>query len=369
MAKWSRRHKSAVATVVLILLLAVLGLSISNLLIAREKAKVQAAYQDVARQQKTTAAALQEEARQRAIAEQNFQQAREMLDTLVQVSVDGMLQDAAAENVHSDLLHASLRYYENFIRQASNDPPVQAQLASAYLRVAKILDAVGSTPASRAALQKALEIQEQLVRANPQDRELRRELFAMYYDQGALRGRLQPLLIGRDAVQRHLTLSGEQVVAIHEILERQRHSNREFMDSHGTEPTEWRKVFQQNADAAHEAIAAILEPAQLARLEQIVLQRRGSRAFADADVAAVLGLSAEQKLRISMLREEASPFRQANPWVPPKRGESLDERVMAVLTDPQRAKWQEMIGEPFHDDWREWRAKRPPAGWGGGPKK
>ena len=88
--KWSRRHKQVVAFGLVVLLLAVLGLAVSNILVVRERSKTRQAYEEVARKQSETAAALADEAEQRTLAERSFRQAREMLDSFVQASIEDL---------------------------------------------------------------------------------------------------------------------------------------------------------------------------------------------------------------------------------------------------------------------------------------
>ncbi len=149
LGKWSRRHKQVVAASLAILLLAVMGLAVSNVLIVRERFKTREAYEEVARKQAETAVALKKEAEQRRLAEQSFRQAREMLDLFVQASIDDLAAKENDEDIRQAVLLASLPYYQSFIEQTRDDPPVQAELAASHLRVAKILDAIGSTPEAR----------------------------------------------------------------------------------------------------------------------------------------------------------------------------------------------------------------------------
>ena len=353
-SKWSRRHKSFVVAAVSILLLSVIGLSISNLMVAAEKTKVQKAYQRVAQEQSLTAAALREEARQRELAEQNFQQTREMLDSLVQVSVDSLAGVDNAEDARHELLEASLEYYQEFIEQASDNPPLQSELAAAHLRVAKILYAVGSTPAAKSALQEALETQERLVHENPHDPALRRGLFSMYLDQGVLAGGLHAMLLGRGTVQRHLKMKEDQVTAVEAVLEQQRQTRRQISDSRDVDVVEMRKAYQQQTESRHDAIADILDETQYQRLDQIVLQHRGTRAFSDDAVSSKLGLTAEQRVRISMLQNEAPPGRPRGPGRARHPFGLRDERIWELLTADQKETWSQMTGEPFSDDRRRW---------------
>src|SRR5207244_922865 len=92
------------------------------------------------------------------------------------------------------------------------------------------------------------------------------------------------------------------------------------------------------------ALAEILQPEQGRRLRQILLQRQGTQAFSDPQVAGELGLSAEQADRI--------------------RGLPDDKRRLELLTEEQQARWQAMLGEPFKGEIHLGPPSGPPRGPG-----
>jgi len=359
--KWSRRHKQVVAASLAILVLAVVGLAVSNVIVARERSKTREAYEEVARKQAETAAALQQEAEQRQLAEQSFRQAREMLDLFVQVSIDDLAAKETDDDIRQAVLLASLPYYQRFIEQTRDNPPLQAELVASHLRVAKILDAIGSTPEARAALENALETQERLVRERPFDEALRRGLFSMYFRLGVMRGGMPLMIVRQEAVQNHLDLRPDQVTRVREIVASQDQFNKDFWNQPSADPAQMRKTFREHLDATLKSLAEILEPAQLQRLNQIVLQRQGIWALSTPDVADQLALTSSQRSAIYNIQEDA--FRR-----PPghhHEGPSPDERIRQVLTPPQQTAWQQMLGEPT--DLGKWgppprrpRPKKPP---------
>lgn len=351
--KWSRRHRTLVASAVVVLALAVVALTVSNVLIARERAKTHKAYEQVADKQAATANALAEEAKQRALAEKSLHKARDMLDFVVEVSVVDLADIEEAEAPRAKLLQASLDYFDDFIEQAGDNPPLREELAASHLRVAKILSGVGSTVAAKSALERALEAQERLVRENPGDTELRRSLFAMYHQLGVLRGFLSLSLVSGETVQQHLGLNDEQIAKIDQIGEEHQRIYRQFCDSQSTDLARMRKEYQEHRNATKKVIAEILHPEQVKRLNEIVLQKRGANALDDPDIADKLDLAATQREKIVSLQNESRfPFQPRGPG----RGRSgtLDERFMEVLTPAQQDKWKEMTGKPFD-------------GFGGGP--
>jgi serine/threonine protein kinase len=347
-AKWSRRHKAMVASALVVLLLAVVALTISNVLIAQERARTHDAYKEVEEKQAVTATALAEEARQRALAEKNFQQAREMLDFFVQASVEDLAGLDEARAVRSKLLEASLNYYDDFIQQSRDNPPLQAELAASHLRVAEILDGIGSATAAKSALEKALETQERLVRENPDQPELRRVLFNMYHEFDILRGVVSLHLVAGETVQQHLELTEQQIAKINEINEEHWRLYQQLCESKSTDLARMRKEFLDHKEGAKAAIAETLNQEQMKRLDQLVLQRRREAAFDDPTIADELGLRAAQREKIASLQNERRfSFRRQGPGRFGGRSGLLDERVEEVLTPAQQDKWKEMTGEPF----------------------
>jgi serine/threonine protein kinase len=342
--KWSRRHKAVVASALLILVLAVAALAVSNVLIVRERFKTHEAYEEVARKQAATEKALADEAKQRALAEQSLRQAREMLDFFVQTAIDDLAAKDSDRVVQPTLLYASLAYYQDFIEQSHDNPKLQAQLAASHQRVAKILEAIGSTAEDRAVLEEALETQERLVRERPHDGALRWGLFSMYFHFGVLRGEMSVTIASQDAVQRHLDLRADQIEQIRSIAKSQERIRWEFCSSQGADLPAMRKKFRMHLDAASASLSQILTPGQRQRLDQIVLQRQGGWALGRPEIADELDLTASQRALILGIQEDVL---HRPPHWGRARGPSLDERVRAVLTPEQRELWQQMLGPAF----------------------
>jgi len=341
--KWSRRHKPLVALGLVALLLAVLGLAVSNVLVARERSKTRQAYEEVARKQSETASALAQEARQRELAEQSFRQAREMLDSFVQASIEDLAVKESDEDIRQALLLASLPYYQSFIEQTRDNPPLQTELAASHLRVAKILDVIGSTPEARVALENSLQTQERLVRERPHDEALRRGLFSMYFRLGVMRGGMPLMIVRQEAVQSHLGLGPDQVARIREIVAEQDRLHKEFWNLADAAPIDARTTFREHLDEALKALAETLKPGQSQRLHQIVMQRQGVWALGTPEVADQLALTSSQRSAIYGIQEDA--YRRSVHRTKPS-GPSTDERIRQILTPQQLVAWQQMLGEP-----------------------
>src|SRR5262249_1567674 len=143
-AKWARRHRALVAAAVCLLLLAAVGLGVSTALIAREQYRTRQAFEQLAAGQARTKAAFDAEAAQRARAEASFRQAREIVDFFTEVSEEALADKPELQGLRRKLLGAALEYYRDFIEQRRDDPSLQSQLAASHLRVATILDEIGS---------------------------------------------------------------------------------------------------------------------------------------------------------------------------------------------------------------------------------
>ncbi|MBC7818572.1 MAG: hypothetical protein IAG10_16920, partial [Planctomycetaceae bacterium] len=110
---------------------------------------------------------------------------------------------------------------------------------------------------------------------------------------------------------------------------------------------------------------ALLSETQRRRTEQLKLQQQGVRAFSTAAVAEKLGLTQAQRDEIAKLNRTSSSFgrdrttnndgqntsaadrfqqlRESSS----RRSAETREKILAVLTPEQKAKWSELTGEPF----------------------
>ncbi|MBI2826141.1 MAG: serine/threonine protein kinase [Planctomycetia bacterium] len=366
--KWSRRHRPVVASGVLLLLLAALGLLASTVLIAREHAKTKAAYA-------SERIKAQEADQQRQQAEARFRQARRAVDLLAEIGEDELTDAPFMQNVRRRILEATLDYYQDFIEDRTDDAALQADLIASRTQVQRILS-----------------------------------------DLADLRGfgqtmKMAMLLEERDA-QRDLGLSQEQIDEI-EAAQKQRWDrgspDRKF---HELSASEKHDHFQQEAEEQAAAIRGWLTPQQQARLKQIELQVRGLSAWTDTDVEQALALSDEQRASIRALVDashgagpgfdcppEDGPPRgpppgERPPGEPRPREASFDEparrepppqppheprdqgnegpnalirrQIESLLTSQQRQSWAELIGDTYLG--RAMRPRPPGEPHGHGPR-
>jgi hypothetical protein len=175
---------------------------------------------------------------------------------------------------------------------------------------------------------------------------------------GSAFGREAFPLLQQESVQKDLELSLDQVGRI-TLMNQQRQAAREAMLDLPREERD-RKALVDSA-AAEKEIRALLEPQQLVRLKQILLQQRGTRAWGDEEVVRALKLSHDQRVELATIREEYDTKRRDLQKIENKQEQqkkadalrqSIDERLLAVLTPTQQEKWDELIGPKFAGELR-----------------
>jgi tetratricopeptide (TPR) repeat protein len=97
-------------------------------------------------------------------AERSSRQARQAIDDyFVRVSEDTLLNEPGMQRLRYDLLQAALRYYQEFLDERGHDPGLRAEVAKTHWRVGRITGAIGSLADARAAYEQAIAIQEELL--------------------------------------------------------------------------------------------------------------------------------------------------------------------------------------------------------------
>lgn len=118
-AHWSRSHKQACAVATAVCLLAVIGLAIGTVLIAREKARAETNFQR---------------------AEKQRLQAQQAVDRFGTQLAEKLANIDGAERLRHEVLHQTLQYYQAFVREAEDDARLQDELGLVYSRMANLLD-------------------------------------------------------------------------------------------------------------------------------------------------------------------------------------------------------------------------------------
>ena len=301
--KWSRRHPALVAAGVLLLSVVSVGLFVHNRMIAGEQAK--------------TTQALEREKDRANEAERRFQQARQAVDVLIQVSEEDLVDNPTFFATRKRLLETAAAYYRDFIEQREGDVASQQELAAVQDRVKSIL-----------------------------------------HELATLQIHLQVMLVANSAVQTDLQLSSEQQPRLVEFVQQSTQAGFQlFSELRDLTSDARRRRFVELAESREQSLEKILTAAQRERLRQIVLQVQGFSAFQELDVIKALSLTREQRRGIREIEFEALTsfgperrssrgpdhwFEENNPHV-----QRAVQRVIGLLTSEQAERWRQLTGPKF----------------------
>lgn len=167
-------------------------------------------------------------------------------------------------------------------------------------------------------------------------------------------------LLRTSEVKTELKLEEAQTKKLDEINSEASRERAKLTEEYNAKVRELNKKTESNT-------LATLNDAQRRRAEQLQLQQQGIRALSTDAVAEKLGLTQEQRTEISKLTQRgptfggsrdrsttagnpnasaAERFQQATDEAAKRAAETRD-KVMAILTAEQKAKWTEMTGETF----------------------
>jgi hypothetical protein len=323
--KWLRRHPSVVVSTVVILLLGVVGLSISNLLVGRARAAVLTAWNEEQKKAKEAEEQREVAVKQTALAQQRLGQARELVDLLIRISNEDLSGrpfhgGQHLESLQRKLLETALSYYQDFIEDSAGDPKLQADLIVGRENVQKLL-------AELALLQTAGDV----------------------------------LLLTQQDVLDDLRVSPEQVPKLSALLQGM-HGHFDKMRhkfESGPKPSwpEFRTKLAELAKQNQTALAEILSDSQRMRLRQIGRQQHGLRVFKDPEMVEALALTDEQKFEVENIEQAMfkASEREAE-WrgwdKRPTRGQEIAafEKVSKLMTPVQQPRWQELFGATYEGE-------------------
>ena len=298
MHKWSRRHPSVVVAGVLLLIVIAGGLSYSN-------------YRENLRANEAEKSANE--------AEKRFQQARQVVDVLIEVSEGELADNPFVQATRRRLLGIALGYYQDFMDQRRGDAVAQGELAAVQERVKRILDELTV---------------------------LRREMHLG--------------LLENPAVPAALTLTADQQTQVAELL-KNRFEERESMwkDAPSLDEEARRRKSVKLVEQNDRALGEILSPEQLERLKQLAIQSQGVFVFKEPEIVEALDITPKQRTAIRAIEHDMFAKMRAlrqqgrgrgeGGWRPPNP-ELMDEavgRVVALLTADQARRWHELTGAVF----------------------
>jgi hypothetical protein len=165
------------------------------------------------------------------------------------------------------------------------------------------------------------------------------------------------MLLNNEKVQKELEIVPEQKEKLDALRQEQRQAMPDFRgmrdlseEERRAKMDEMRKKMEKQGEEMQAKIKEILLPNQLERLNQIRVQVLGSRAIMDAEVQKQLGITEEQKKKMTDLGQEMmGKFRDAQ-GDREKIQELLKEsekQVKDVLTADQKEKLEKMKGPAF----------------------
>jgi hypothetical protein len=165
-------------------------------------------------------------------------------------------------------------------------------------------------------------------------------------------------------LQKELEIVGDQKDKLAKLQAESMEKSRDlYTTTQDEDRQEWMRKYNEVAGRfareTDKQVRDILLPHQVKRLRQIVLQTRlqgagfgSSAGLASGEVADELGLSESQKRELKKKEKEltAEIQRKTREFYEQLREESEDE-LLSVLTDAQRKKLKELVGERF--DWQQ----------------
>jgi len=300
---WARRHPAAILVGAAVLLLVTAGSVLSAALVGAEQERTRI-------EQRRAEEAYQRERLRAEEAEARFVLARRAVDELFRVSEEELADRPGMEMLRTRVLRSALAYYQEFLVERRDDPSARAELLETTQHVEKILA-----------------------------------------DLAVLRAATHFYLLCQPVVLDDLKLTAQQRAVMKDLTAR---VGKEWMESFRdiglVSPAERgrRSVAQARNNEAE--LNILLTPEQQVRLRQIGLQSEGPGAFRDPEVAAKLALTPGQRERVRVIEDDAAYgwMRGTNRGAPPEaKGQSTNERLLAVLTDTQVRTWRAMTGAPI----------------------
>jgi peroxiredoxin len=165
------------------------------------------------------------------------------------------------------------------------------------------------------------------------------------------------ILIHEPQVLKDLELTAAERKAVQKVTDE---LDLRFFPLRNQPPAEARAALTKIIGEAEQGLSAVLRPAQLRRLNEILMRKLGTAALLREDVAARMSYVGSQSEQIQQIMSETERSvealqKQARDG---KTIESLQEeyvklktdeqiRILELLSPAQRTKWRELVGRPF----------------------
>jgi serine/threonine-protein kinase len=187
LGRWGRRHRAAMVGAAVVLVTAVVTLSVSTYVVRQKEQAAQDARQKADEnfhlaQEKERIA---REARERA--DHNFLLARDAVEkTVTKVAENERLKEADFHGLRKDLLQTAVPFYEEFVKQVTDDPALEAKRGLAYQRLALVRAEMGEHDAAIHEYSEMRSIFTRLADGHREEPAYRTRLAASHHNLGSL---------------------------------------------------------------------------------------------------------------------------------------------------------------------------------------
>lgn len=167
-------------------------------------------------------------------------------------------------------------------------------------------------------------------------------------------------LLRNKSVQAELKMTQPQIEKVDAKQQELQQQMRDLFQSSQGDPNAMQANRAKMQEMQNKAVADILDTTQQKRFKQIEYQQMGAQAFTRPDVADALKLTEDQRAKIRSIEQESfQQMREAMQGVDRQNmtdadrqklaslRKATDDKVVAVLTDAQKAQWKQMQGAPF----------------------
>lgn len=175
---------------------------------------------------------------------------------------------------------------------------------------------------------------------------------------GAPRGRGLIAMAQREEIVAELKLTEEQSAKLTEL---QADSRSAFQTLQALPDDERAAAMKSMREGQEKSVSEVLDAPQFARLLQLLWRETGLASVERDDVAKSLGLSDEQREKLTPILADRQSgqraLREAPAEVVTQKRQEWDDQLRAVLTEEQVQHWEELLGPPAPEP-----AKPAPAG-------
>lgn len=164
---------------------------------------------------------------------------------------------------------------------------------------------------------------------------------------GQPRGRGLLGIAQREEVVAELKLTEEQTA---KLIELQTGARSAFQSLQALPEGERAEAMQTMREGQEKSVTEVLDEPQLVRLLQLLWRETGLASLERDDVAKALGLSDEQRGKLSPILADRQSgqrtLRDATPEDAAQKRKEWDDQLRAVLSEEQAKQWEELLGPP-----------------------